>query len=131
MAMRLFMFFAIAASLYGCTHPDHEPVAGKGGNASLLVYGKHHHKGEKIDPLKVYIKYNSLDAPTNGVYDDSVTGVKRDSILSCLLSGLRNGKYYLYATGVDTSVSENLKGGLPYTIKTQGQHVVEIAIGEE
>lgn len=124
-----FLFAAVALSLFGCRHVS--TTAGKGGNATLVIYPKHHGIGKNVQNLKVFVKYNSLDAPSNDMYDDSATGVKQDSILSCTFAGLKNGDYYLYGTGIDTAFHTDLKGGISYRIKDQTTQVVDLPISDE
>ncbi len=101
--------------LVSCGKKDNA-AAGKGGSATVNVYPQHHGIAKRLINVKVWIKYNTADAPTNGIYDDSATCTNHDSLVSCAFPGLRNGNYYFYATGFDTSVNQSVRGGIPYTI---------------
>ncbi|MBC7553147.1 MAG: hypothetical protein H7257_04135 [Taibaiella sp.] len=105
-------------------------TAGKGGGASVNVYPQHHGVAKNLVNFKVYIKYNTNDAPSSGVYDDSLTCINRDSLTIATFVGLRNGKYYLFANGYDTAVKSNLSGGLPYTITVQAGQDLELPVSE-
>jgi hypothetical protein len=102
-----------------CNHDDKIEVAGPGGAASISVYPQHHEVARNLVNFKVYIKYNTSDAPAGGKYDDSLTCSNHDSLVSCKFTNLKNGKYYMYAYGYDTSIAQNVKGGAPYTITKQ------------
>lgn len=90
------------------------PVAGKGGNVQLRVNTFHHSR--RIDSITVFIKYNTQDAPGNGIYDDSARVVKSAADTVAVFSGLKAGKYYFYGNGWDPIINQGVHGGLPYTI---------------
>ena len=119
MKKQLFILAFIAMGAYGCNHDDGVTIGGKGGNASLTVYPAHHEVAKNIIRFKAYIKYNTLNAPANGVYDDSIACSNHDNLVSGTFTGLTNGNYYLFGEGVDTSIGEEVKGGVSYTIKEQ------------
>lgn len=119
-------FLLLAA---GC-HPDKQDGPGKGGSATVVVYPQHHQVAKNIINGKVYVRYNTLDAPTSGVYDDSATCTNHDSLLSGSFPGLKNGNYYFYGTGYDTSVHQPVKGGTPYTITTQSSQNLALPVSE-
>ncbi|GAA4460707.1 hypothetical protein GCM10023093_03840 [Nemorincola caseinilytica] len=103
----------------GCQHEPFRPIGGKGGNATLMIYPQHHGNAVNLDSMMVFIKYDALDAPANGRYDDSATCTRTGSIVSCSFSGLWNGNYYLYARGYDHNVSQAVQGGIKYTVVVQ------------
>ncbi len=114
---------------YSCNRKDKNPdIGGKGGSAILKVTPRHH--GTQIDSCKVYIKYNTLDAPAGGVYDDSAKCIMVGGLPVATFSGLTNGPYYLYGFGYDPAVLQNLKGGMPYTVTNQTEQSFNIAISE-
>ena len=112
-AVLAFLFLSISCK------PDKNDGSGKGGSTTLQIFPQHHQVAKNIINGKIFIRYNTLDAPTSGVYDDSTSCSNHDSLLSGTLSGLKNGNYYLFATGYDTSVNQGVKGGTPYTITAQ------------
>ena len=132
-AMKIKTIFIVAAIIstitVGCNH-DTTTVAGKGGNATVIVYPQHHEVAKNLINFKVYVKYNTHDAPSNGVYDDSVACINHDSLVSCSFAGLRNGNYYFYGKGYDTSISGDLKGGTPYTITQQASQSMNLPVSE-
>lgn len=117
-------------TLVACNHKDAPIVSGKGGNAIVNVYPAHHENAKNLISFKVYVKYNTSDAPANGKYDDSLDCVNADSMVSCTFSGLKNGNYYFYGYGYDTSIQQNVKGGTPYTIKQQNTQTLHLPVSE-
>lgn len=117
---------ALLPMLYSCKK---QPSAGLGGNANLKISVKHH--GVFIDSATVYIKFNSSEAPSNGQYDLTKTVSKDTSGESfALFEGLKKGDYYIYATGWDPSINEDVKGGIPYTIAEETDITILIPVTE-
>lgn len=120
--------------LFSCCGKDDKPeAAGKGGSTSLMVRPKHHDLSKPIAYCTVYIKYNTLDAPANGIYDDSIKcSSEQDTVLVATFDGLKNGNYYLFGRGYDSTIQQVIRGGLPATITEQGKSMnVKLAVGEE
>jgi len=124
----LFMAFTICA--FSCTKKKND-TPGKGGSANLKLYPQHHTVAKNLRNMKVYIKYGTQTPPSNGMYDDSVACTIVDSQSVGTLSGLKNGDYYLYSTGYDTSIFQNVKGGIPYTITQQADQNVLVPVSED
>lgn len=99
-------------------------------NATLVIYPQHHGVARNLTNAKVYIKYNSPDAPAGNQYDDSVGCTILNGTVKGSFSQLSNGDYYIYGTAYDTSVKENVHGGMPYTISSQTEQDVTLAISE-
>ena len=129
--MKYGLIFIAFLFVGGSCKPDSNDGPGKGGSASVSIYPQHHTVAKRLVGCKVYVKYNTLDAPTSGVYDDSLDCTNHDSLVSCTFTGLRNGNYYFYGKGRDTSISpQAVKGGLPYTITTQSQQSFNLPVSE-
>jgi len=107
------------------------PVAGKGGNAVLNVTPRHH--GKQIDSCTIYVKYNAVDAPVNGIYDDSAKCIKVGGIPVATFPGLRKGNYYLYGYGWDPSLSppKAVKGGFAYPLVDETTQSYDLAVSED
>jgi hypothetical protein len=123
-----FFLFAIIvlASNFSCKK---KPSAGLGGNAKLKIAAKHH--GITIDSCTISIKFNSLDAPSNGMYDltQKVSkGIAGESFT--IFEGLKPGDYYVYGLGWDPSISNNVKGGIPYTINDETDLSIIVPVTE-
>ena len=118
----------ILLTAFSC-HKD-DAGAGKGGSADLSFNLKHHGVAHNLINCKVYVKYNAQDAPANGVYDDSVTTTDADTMQVATFTGLKNGNYYFYGTGCDTSIFQHAIGGLPYIISSQTSITDNLAISE-
>jgi hypothetical protein len=114
-----YLTIACSLLLFASCRTKDKIVPGKGGSAAVTAYPQHHLVAKNIINGKVYIRYNTLDAPADGIYSDSINCVNHDSLLSGTFTGLQNGNYYFYATGYDTSISQKVKGGTPYTITSQ------------
>jgi hypothetical protein len=109
-------FFLMSNS--GCIKRRNEVVAGKGGQNVLLIFPQHHLVANNLIQIKSYIKYNTLDLPSNGQYDDSATGSRNSSYpdVFATFNELQPGNYYIYVTGYDTSVRQNIKGGISFSL---------------
>ncbi len=121
-------FLMIATSiLLSCQKQE---KAGFGGNTNLVIRCQHH--GVTLDSMTVFIKFNTQEAPLDGIFDVDQKVVKQtlnDSYAS--ISGLKKGKYYLYADGYDPSISEEVKGGIPYIIDEEGTQEIVIPVTEK
>ena len=95
---------------------------GKGGAATISVSPTH--AGSYVDSCTIYIKYGSLDAPANGLYDDSQKCRLVDTIPVATFSGLKAGLYYFYGNGYHASYSSYVKGATNYTMCNE--HAVSI-----
>jgi hypothetical protein len=127
----IFLCAAIAFLATGCTHEAGKPIGGKGGNATIVVYPQHHGATNVLDSMMVYIKYNTLDAPASGKYDDSAFCTIVNSLPVCSFTNLWYGDYYIYGKGNDVAINKKVKGGTPYTIKNQESQNLILAVGEE
>lgn len=120
---------ALAAGLLagGC---QREEKGGKGGNAVLKVTPQHH--GVDMSDCVIYLKYASQTPPseTTDGYDENVACVMENGKPTATFTGLRNGKYYIYGYGYDPAVAQNVKGGIPYEIKSQGTIPINIPVTE-
>lgn len=105
--------------------------AGLGGNANLIINAKHH--GLAIDSCTIYVKFNSVDAPSNlSDYDLSQTLIlDANNISSTTFKGLKKGDYYIYGQGWDPSIAEAVKGGLPYTISEEKDMNLTVSVTED
>lgn len=103
-------------------------TGGLGGNATLKVYAKHHNLS--IDSCTIYIKFNSSELPANGEYDMEEKVVKVGNESYATLNGLKKGYYYIYGYGWDPSISEYVKGGIPYRIKEETEISITLPVTE-
>jgi hypothetical protein len=124
--MKNWLVYLLAGALIfsGCKDDDEDPVpapvsncvAGKGDFLSLNIRTVHHTR--PVSGCKVYIKYNTNSFPgeITSVYDDSLQ-IPNDTVAGTF-SGLKCGKYYLYATGIDSLLDPTVwivKGGIPFS----------------
>jgi hypothetical protein len=98
--------------------------AGTDGDATLVVFAKHHgatipNHNNYVDT--VYVKFNAKDLPSDPThnYDAIFVGEAGEDHIHC--EGLHTGTYYLYVTGLDTTlnppVGERVTGGMSVKIK--------------
>jgi hypothetical protein len=94
--------------------------AGTDGEATLVVFPQHH--GRTIPnhagyPDSVYIKFNTQDLPSDPThnYDVVYVGEVGEDHVHC--TTLNAGKYYLFATGWDTTINMRVSGGMAVKIK--------------
>lgn len=101
-----------------CIKRKNEVKAGKGGQNVLIIFPQHHLIATNLIQVKSYIKYNTLDLPSDGIYDDSATGTRNSSYqdVFATFNELQPGNYYIYVTGYDTSVRQNIKGGSSFNL---------------
>lgn len=111
-----------------CTREENNRNAGKGGNAVISAVPQHHGVSKNIISGKMYIKYNAKDAPA--AYDDSANCAMIGGVPIATFSGLKTGDYYFYCTGYDTSISQNVKGGLPYSISAETALSITVPVTE-
>lgn len=127
-AKSIALLFACTATLFacmgGCKKPKNNVTGGgKGGNAVLRVIPEHAQL--LIDSCIVYIRYNTKDAPADGLYDDSVKCVMEDTTPVATFSGLTVGNYYLLGVGYHTGYSPpDVRGGIPCQLSTENTTTV-------
>lgn len=124
-----FLVVALCAmiAVVSCNRSDDSgPVAGKTGAA--VIYATPQHHGKNIDSCTIYIKYNASEA--SATYDDSAKCVQVNGKPVATFTNLSNGKYYLYGEGYDPSISQGVKGGIPYEITTQADITLAVPVTE-
>ena len=117
----LFLFLASLFVQASCNKPNNNPISGggKGGNAVVNITPSFYNSF--VDTCTVYVKYGTLDAPANGVYDDSAVCVKVNDTPVASFTGLKVGLYYFYGVGYHVAGGHppNVKGGIPRTVQTE------------
>jgi len=124
MKFRYFLVFISFISILSCR--KEETLAGKGGNATLTITPQHH--GLNIADSKVYIKYNAKNTPS--FYDDSVQTNMQNGIPKAIFTQLTKGDYYIYGIGIDTTIMQTVKGGIPYTIENETAQTIYLPVTE-
>lgn len=124
------VFSALTLSISSCSKSSNDH-AGKGGSATLTVQLEHHAIAKNLRNGVVYIKYDAKDVPANGIYDDSAKCVGIDTMQTAVFTGLKNGNYFLYANGFDSSVYKPVRGGGAYTITQQASQTYILAVSED
>lgn len=124
----LFCILCLSLLAANCKKTDNN-TPGKGGSATLIVNPQHHEVDSNIKRCKVYIKYGAVDAPSNGIYDDSATCVVANNKALATFTALKNGNYYLYGVGFDTTAG-CISGGIGYTISQQSSQTMFLPVTE-
>jgi len=121
-----FIIIALVLFSAACKPSSNNSVTGGGlgGNATLNISPEH--SNSFVDSCWVYIKYGTLDAPANGVYDDSQYVHMADTTPTVTFSGLKNGIYYIFANGYHAVYQVKVKGGLSWTITKQDVETVYV-----
>lgn len=101
---------------------------GPGGKSAVTGYVAHH--SHKIPNAIVYIKYNATEFPGADVskYDASVTA---DANGYYLIKDLYKGDYYVYGFGYDSSIQENVVGGIGVKLKRNETKTTDIPVTEQ
>lgn len=105
--------------------------AGLGGSATIVAFPKHH--GAPIYGATVYVKFNAKDFPGSSISSYDATFVGEPDEDHVHLKELKKGDYYFYAVGYDSSISEMVYGGQPFTIKRKDrsdEQDIDIAVTE-
>ena len=98
-------------------------------NGKSVIQGSVKHHSKVIPNAKVYIKFKAKEFPGRdfSVYDAMVTA---DSLgvysIKCY-----KGDYYLFGTGYDSQISENVFGGTPVHIRNNETVDIDIAVTED
>jgi hypothetical protein len=124
MKFHYFLIFISFIGILACR--KEETLAGKGGHATLSITPQHH--GLNIANSKVYIKYNTKNTPA--YYDDSVQTILQNGIPTAVLTELTKGDYYIYGIGIDTSIMQTVKGGIPYSIENETAQTIYLPVTE-
>lgn len=108
----------------GCKPAQNNTITGggKGGNVTIKIMPEFF--GSVVDTCTVYIKYGSLDAPMNGVYDDSAVCVFSGDTSAATFSGLTPGLYYFLGDGIHSEGGHppNVRGSKNCTIQNDGSY---------
>ena len=107
----------------GCNKGDDEDTF------TLRVTPRHH--GRAIDSCTVYLKRDAVNAPANGIYDDSAKCVPVDGVPVATFSGLKEGNHYIYGLGWDPQLTppQPVQGGFAVPL-TSDQHI-DLGVSED
>jgi len=129
--MKKLIYLAIASIVFlvACKK-ENEPVcnAGTGGKTNLAVFPQHH--GAPIFGATAYIKFNTQSS--SGVSNSDLTVEGEPGEEHIHVNGLRCGDYFIYCVGYDSTISMPVRGGIPFTIKSNqtGELDVHVPVTE-
>ncbi len=109
-------------------------TAGTGGNVTIAATPKHHGVVITSDSNYVdsaFVKFNTSESPGTdpAAYDLIVAGEVGENHVH--IEGLKRGKYFIYMTGFDRSISQRVTGGIPYEITvTSGEIDLDVPVTE-
>ena len=125
-ALIVILFITSFLFIDGCKKPASCVSSGGGisGTGTLSVTPTH--LNLYVDSCKIFIKYGTLDAPDNGVYDDSQWCYlpPNDTVPVAVFNNLQPGLYYLYAKGYHPIYQAYVLGAVNYTMCNE--HAVSI-----
>ncbi len=97
------------------------------GNASIS--GKVAHHGNRISGATVFIKFGGKEFP-GSLTSDYDASVIADTGGVYAFNDLKKGDYYLYGFGYDSTLNENVKGGIYVKLDKDQDKVVEVPVTE-
>jgi len=111
-----------------------EKEAGLGGKTTLILKPQHHSTpipNQATHPDSAFIKFNASDFPGDNAaaFDHIVVGNTGEDFVK--VSGLKEGKYYIFMAGFDTSINQRVNGGIPYEITQEGGEITLIVFVTE
>lgn len=114
----------------GAASCSREDKAGKGGEATLKVTPQHH--GNNIEQCVIYLKYNASTPPsaTTEGYDENIAVAMEDGKPVATFTKLKKGKYYIYGYGYDPTISQDVKGGIPFEITSETVIATNVPVTE-
>lgn len=116
----------VVLTLSSCERKDDTNIAGKGGMAVLKVTPQHH--GTNIDSCTIFLKYNSKELPSS--FDEEIKCVMENGKPVATFNELKKGDYYVYGKGWDPDISQQVVGGIPYTISDEQTYTINIPVTE-
>jgi hypothetical protein len=129
----VFLIFLTWFALVESCKPAHNnnlTGGGKGGNGTISVTPEH--GGPFLDSCAVYIKYATLDAPADGIYDDSVLAplhYVNDTVPVAVFHNLRSGIYYFFSSGYHPGVSQPyVRGGKGFILNREDSENVVVPV---
>lgn len=113
---------------YSCKKED-ECVAGTGGAVTIAAFPQHHEKpiiSHANYPDTAYVKFNTQEypGPNASDYDLVIAGEEGEDHVH--IPNLKCGDYYLYMTGLDTTINQRVTGGIPISFTETSGEIDEI-----
>lgn len=120
----VWLLFAVS-----CDKPSGNNISGggKGGKVTIRIVPEIY--DDYVDTCTVYVKYGTLDAPANGIYDDSAVCTVVSDTPRAVFNDLTTGYYYFFAKGWHSGAGHapDVKGGKNCTISSNGAYLYYLA----
>ena len=115
--------------------------AGEGGGVTLVAIPQHHGKAiisgtfsypdSVSHPDSAFVKFNVVESPGSSPssYDLHIEGEFGEEHVH--VPGLKPGKYFIYMTGYDSTISRFVRGGIPVVIsQSSGEMDLNVPVSE-
>lgn len=117
--------FLFLLSVLGCKKKEETCVAGTGGSISFAIFPQHH--GATIYGATAYLKFNTQSSPgALSNFDMNVVGEAHESHIHA--QNMKCGDYYIYCVGYDSTISQTVKGGIPYSVASGASGEIDITV---
>lgn len=103
---------------------------GSGGSTTLVLFPQHHGApifSSAAYPDSAFIKFNTQTLPGSDPSDYDLVLSGEDGENHVHAHDLKQGKYFIFMTGWDTTINERVSGGIP-VIVTQESGEVDIDV---
>src|SRR5258706_1198813 len=123
------LFAAIILSVSACKEKCDE--AGTGGGTTIVAFPKHHDKpiySQADYPDSAFVKFspasNFIVTSNPADYDLVIAGEAGADHVH--IPNLKCGEYSIYMTGMDTSISQRVVGGIRYTLPENAPSEIDL-----
>jgi hypothetical protein len=116
---------AVSTLLVSCKD-ENNCKAGTGGNVTIVAFPQHHGKtiyNQGNYPDTAYVKFNTQESPGLSPTDYDMIAVGDSGEDHVHIEGLKCGDYYIYMVGMDTTINERVKGGIPYSFSQESGEI--------
>ncbi len=102
---------------------------GQTGELKLTVNPKHHDL--KLKGATIYVRYGATDLPGTSPTDFDLKVESAADAEFVTIEKLRNGDYFLYGIGYDSTISQTVSGGIHIKLKGKtGETITDLPLTE-
>ena len=100
-------------------------IGGTGGSLDLAIIPQHH--GAPIYGATVYIEFNTLSSPgALSNFDLVMVGEEEENHIH--VENMKCGDYFIHCVGYDSTISQVVTGGIPYSIAFDAHGDIDIHV---